>query len=171
VGTAGIWTRFFETPVADWLDLVRAERAHHEDWQEAVKRGGFPAVALETHDEQQRSLWFDGYIATYLERDLRDLQAVSNLQGFRVLMQAAALRIVNLLNHAELARRLISSSSANASCLLLKLRLEAHPGHATWHTSRPSALNTRRRAAVWFFMVVMKAIGLARTYWQCRGGA
>ena len=69
LGTAGIWTRFFETPVADWLDVVRAERAHHEDWQEAVKRGGFPAVALERHDEQQRSLWFDGYIATYLERD------------------------------------------------------------------------------------------------------
>jgi uncharacterized protein len=104
LGTAGIWTRFFETPVADWLDMVRAERAHHEDWQEAVKRGGFPAVALERHDEQQRSLWFDGYIATYLERDLRDLQAVSNLQSFRVLMQAAALRIGNLLNHAELAR-------------------------------------------------------------------
>ena len=104
LGTAGIWTRFFETPVADWLDVVRAERAHHEDWQDAVKRGGFPAVALERHDEQQRSLWFDGYIATYLERDLRDLQAVSNLQGFRVLMQAAALRIGNLLNHAELAR-------------------------------------------------------------------
>lgn len=104
LGTAAIWTRFFETPVADWLDVVRAERAHHEDWQEAVKRGGFPAVALERHDEQQRSLWFDGYIATYLERDLRDLQAVSNLQGFRVLMQAAALRIGNLLNHAELAR-------------------------------------------------------------------
>jgi uncharacterized protein len=104
LGTAGIWTRFFETSVADWLDVVRAERAHHEDWQEAVKRGGFPAVALERHDEQQRSLWFDGYIATYLERDLRDLQAVSNLQGFRVLMQAAALRIGNLLNHAELAR-------------------------------------------------------------------
>lgn len=104
LGTAGIWTRFFETPVAGWLDLVRAEPAHREDWREAVKRGGFPAVALERHDEQQRSLWFDGYIATYLEGDLRDLQAVSNLQSFRVLMQAAALRTGNLLNHAELAR-------------------------------------------------------------------
>jgi uncharacterized protein len=104
LGTAGIWTRFFETPVADWLDMVRAERAHREDWREAVKRGGFPAVALETADEQQRSLWFDGYIATYLERDLRDLHDVANLQSFQVLMKAAALRIGNLLNHAELGR-------------------------------------------------------------------
>jgi EAL domain-containing protein (putative c-di-GMP-specific phosphodiesterase class I) len=37
---------------------------------------------LERHAEQQRSLCFDGYIATYLERDLRDLQAVSNLLRF-----------------------------------------------------------------------------------------
>lgn len=103
-GTAGIWTRFFETPVAEWLDMVRAERAQREDWKEAVKRGGFPAVALDRYDDQQRSLWFDGYIATYLERDLRDLHAVANLQSFQVLMQAAALRIGNLLNHAELGR-------------------------------------------------------------------
>jgi uncharacterized protein len=47
LGAAGIWTRFFETSVADWLEMVRAERAHHEDWRDAVKRGGFPAVALE----------------------------------------------------------------------------------------------------------------------------
>ncbi len=31
--TAGIWTRFFETPVADWLDMVRAEGVHREDWR------------------------------------------------------------------------------------------------------------------------------------------
>ncbi len=84
--------------------MVRAEGVHREDWREVVKRGGFPAVALERKDEQERSLWFDGYIATYLERDLRDLHAVANLQTFQVLMKAAALRIGNLLNHAELAR-------------------------------------------------------------------
>lgn len=78
LGTAGIWTRSFETPVADWLDMVRAERTPREDWRDAVKRGGFPAVALEINDEQQRSLWFDGYVATYLERDLRDLHDVAN---------------------------------------------------------------------------------------------
>lgn len=103
-GSAGIWTRFFETPAAGWLDMVRAESADREDWRNAVKRGGFPAAAVERHDEQERSLWFDGYIATYLERDLRDLHAVANLQSFQLLMQAAALRIGNLLNHAELAR-------------------------------------------------------------------
>ena len=104
LGSTGIWRRFFDTPVADWLDMVRVERARREDWRDVAKRGGFPAAALEVTDEQQRGLWFDGYIATYLERDLRDLHDVANLQSFRVLMQAAALRIGNLLNHAELGR-------------------------------------------------------------------
>lgn len=103
-GTTGIWTRFFETPVDDWLEMVRAAPAQREDWRDAVKRGGFPAAAVEMQDERERSIWFDGYIATYLERDLRDLKAVANLQSFQALMQAAALRIGNLLNHAELAR-------------------------------------------------------------------
>lgn len=103
-GTAGIWTRLFETPAEEWLELVRANKALEEDWRDAVRRGGFPAVSVELSEARERSLWFDGYIATYLERDLRDLKAVSNLQDFQALMQAAALRLGNLLNHAELAR-------------------------------------------------------------------
>lgn len=103
-GAAGIWTQFFETPPGQWLDMVRAEPAPAEDWQDAVRRGGFPAAVLEEPDEEARSLWFEGYVATYLERDLRDLQTVSNLPAFQALMQAASLRIGNLLNNAELAR-------------------------------------------------------------------
>ena len=82
---------------------MRAGPTRIEDWREAVTRGGFPSVALELRTEEERSIWFDGYIATYLERDLRDLQAVGNMQNFQALMQAAAMRLGNLLNHAEIA--------------------------------------------------------------------
>jgi uncharacterized protein len=104
LGTTGFWIQFFETPVKDWPELMRASSSSREDWRAAVRRGGFPAAAIELHDADARSLWFDGYIATYLERDLRDLKTISNLPSFQALMQAAALRIGNLLNHAELAR-------------------------------------------------------------------
>jgi hypothetical protein len=57
---------------------MRATPGQREDWRDAVKRGGFPAVALELESERERSIWFDGYIATCLERDLRDLHAVAN---------------------------------------------------------------------------------------------
>ncbi len=104
LGTAGSWTRFFDTPVEDWLEMAHTSASPAEDWREAVRRGGFPGAAIETRGAQERALWFDGYVATYLERDLRDLKAVSNLPSFQALMQAAALRIGGLLNHAELAR-------------------------------------------------------------------
>jgi predicted AAA+ superfamily ATPase len=80
LGETGAWTRFFETPRGEWLDVVRADPAPAADWRDTVRRGGFPSVAIGTVTEQTRALWFDGYVATYLERDLRDLKAVSNLQ-------------------------------------------------------------------------------------------
>lgn len=103
-GVTGSWSRFFDVPRADWLDMVRSDPAPAEDWHDAVRRGGFPAVALDLRDPGHRALWFEGYVATYLERDLRDLHAVGNLRDFQALMQVAALRIGNLLNVAELAR-------------------------------------------------------------------
>lgn len=104
LGATGYWTRFFDTPVEDWLDMMQESSSSPEDWRQVVRKGGFPAAAVENRDPQERALWFDGYIATYLERDLRDLKTVANLPSFQSLMQAAALRIGNLLNHAELAR-------------------------------------------------------------------
>jgi len=104
LGRTGSWTQLFETPVEDWLEVLKSSPSPEEDWREAVTRGGFPAAAVEGRTAEERSLWFDGYVATYLERDLRELKAVSSLPSFRALMQAAALRIGGLLNHAELAR-------------------------------------------------------------------
>ncbi len=103
-GATGIWSRLFDSEPAQWLDLVREQASPPWDWREAVQHGGFPAPSIELDNARTRALWFEGYIATYLERDLRDLQAVTNLHNFQLLMQAAALRIGNLLNHTELGR-------------------------------------------------------------------
>ena len=106
LGTTGIWDRFFEENVARWLDIVRAEHAPKDSWQRCCARGGFPEVAVGEGglSAADRALWFDGYTTTYLERDLRDLAAVADLGDFQRLMQAAALRIGNLLNQSELGR-------------------------------------------------------------------
>jgi hypothetical protein len=65
--------------------------------------GGFPPVALETDRTTSRA-WLEGYIQTYLERDLRALSAVSDLADFRRLMRLAALRSGKVINQNELAR-------------------------------------------------------------------
>ena len=70
--------------------------------QEAVRAGGYPVPALAA-DAGFRARWFDGYVQTYLERDLRQLSAIDQLMEFRRLMQLCALQNGRLLNTASLA--------------------------------------------------------------------
>jgi predicted AAA+ superfamily ATPase len=105
LGSTGAWNHFFDEDVADWLDTVRSEQSPQAAWAEYAARGGFPEISVDGQlSADDRALWFDGYITTYLERDLRDLSAVADLADFQRLMQAAALRIGNLLNQSELGR-------------------------------------------------------------------
>ena len=70
--------------------------------QEAVRAGGYPVPALAA-DTGFRARWFDGYVQTYLERDLRQLSAIDQLMEFRRLMQLCAVHNGRLLNIASLA--------------------------------------------------------------------
>jgi predicted AAA+ superfamily ATPase len=48
--------------------------------------------------------WWEGYVATFLERDLRQLSQIDSLSDFRKAMAALALRCGNVLNQSEIAR-------------------------------------------------------------------
>ncbi len=48
--------------------------------------------------------WWEGYVMTYLERDLRQLSQIDALPDFRRLMGALALRCGQILNQTEVAR-------------------------------------------------------------------
>jgi predicted AAA+ superfamily ATPase len=73
------------------------------DWRAWLLRGGFPP-ALQIASDADRSLWFAAYVQTYLERDLRQLSAISSLPDFQRVMALAAQRTGKLLNQADLAR-------------------------------------------------------------------
>lgn len=100
----GLWDRFFETPPQDWLDMLGAEALPHEDWRALASRGGFPPAAIQMRTSRERDIWFEGYVRTYIERDLQSLSAITALPDFRRLMQAAALRVGQLLNQTALGR-------------------------------------------------------------------
>ena len=101
---AGRWDELLATPEAQWRDLLAAGDDAEEDWQALALRGGFPTPALELKAPADRAIWFDGYVRTYLERDLQDLASISALPDFRRLMQAACLRVGQILNQTELGR-------------------------------------------------------------------
>lgn len=106
LGRCGRWEELIGADEADWQDLFAADDTGPEDWRALARRGGFPTPALEMTTAADRSVWFEGYVRTYLERDLQTLSAVASLPDFRRLMRAACLRLGQLVNQTELGRDL-----------------------------------------------------------------
>lgn len=65
--------------------------------------GGYPE-ALSRSSERRREAWFDSYMATILQRDVRDLAQIDGLTELPKLIQLLAARSGGLLNAAELSR-------------------------------------------------------------------
>jgi predicted AAA+ superfamily ATPase len=103
-GRCGAWDELLAAPDDDWPDVLRASGGTAEDWRALARRGGFPTPALHLRSADDRTVWFDGYVRTYLERDLQVLSSITALPDFRRLMRAACLRLGQLVNQTELAR-------------------------------------------------------------------
>jgi predicted AAA+ superfamily ATPase len=79
--------------------------------EDMIVRGGFPE--LYEKPELDARGFYQSYVATYLERDLRAQLQVGSLRDFERFLRAAALRTAGLLNRSELARDVgISPSTA-----------------------------------------------------------
>lgn len=103
-GRAGRWDELLAARDEDWLEVLSAGDEEPEDWRALVRRGGFPTPALQLESSRERAIWFDGYVRTYLERDLQNLAAIAALPDFRRLMRAACLRLGQLANQTEIGR-------------------------------------------------------------------
>ena len=104
LGRCGLWEELLGSKDAQWPDLLGTDRGGQEDWIALARRGGFPTPALHMSAASERTVWFEGYVRTYLERDLQTLSSIAALPDFRRLMRAACLRLGQLVNQTELAR-------------------------------------------------------------------
>lgn len=66
-------------------------------------QGGFPE-ALRRKRADRRKAWFDAYVTTITQRDIRDLSNIRDLTALPRLLNLLAVRSVGLINGAELAR-------------------------------------------------------------------
>lgn len=73
------------------------------DPSENILRGFMPPL-LNLDSSQAWVRWWEGYIATYLERDLRQVAQIDALLDFRRVMGLAALRSAQLINQSEISR-------------------------------------------------------------------
>lgn len=67
-----------------------------------IWRGSFPAMVA--NEDRDRNLFFQSYLETYLQRDVRDLTKVGDEMAFLRFIRASAARTGQLLNVSELAR-------------------------------------------------------------------
>ncbi|MCX8117592.1 MAG: ATP-binding protein [Desulfobacterota bacterium] len=65
---------------------------------------GFMPPLLHLSEGKDVLLWWEGYVKTYLERDLRELSQIESLVDFRRVLESLALRTGNLLNQTEVSR-------------------------------------------------------------------
>lgn len=108
--------RFVDAVFADALPPTPAADGGSV-WTRLV-RGGYPEAA-ERDDPERRERWFESYVTTILQRDVRDLARIEGLSEMPRLLALVAARTATLLNAAELSR----SSGLPASTLKRYLTL------------------------------------------------
>lgn len=79
---------------------------------ELLWRGGYPGLWSDPDALPSRDRWYQGYMATYLERDVRNMLNVSSLRDFERFLRACAIRNGQLLNMSEMGRDVGISPSA-----------------------------------------------------------
>lgn len=83
--------------------------------------GGFPDAVARSSPERRRA-WFEAYLTTILQRDVRDLANVERLTQLPRLFALAAARMAALANQAELARALeLPQTTAKRYLALLEM--------------------------------------------------
>ena len=84
------------------LARFEGERLSDVELLEFVLNGGFPRI----HDfgeQGQRNTWFQNYVGTYIERDLRDLAQVGDVDTFQKVYRLIAYRNSGILNMSSIA--------------------------------------------------------------------
>jgi predicted AAA+ superfamily ATPase len=108
------------------------------DPAELLMRGLMPSL-LALESPQAWTRWWDGYVATYLERDLRQVAQIDALLDFRTTMELVALRSGQLLNQSEVARDAqLTQPTVHRYLNLLETThlFERLPAYTVSHTTR-----------------------------------
>ena len=93
----------FNMPFLPTMEYIqernKTARAPRNLW-ERIHRGGYPELQ---DPEIDWNVFFSSYVKTYLERDVRELSAVQDLNDFRRFMVAVAARTGQIVNYSNIA--------------------------------------------------------------------
>lgn len=91
-------------------------------WSHYLTFGGYPALVDEELTDQERYEWLSAYVRTYLERDVRDLVRINDLEPYRKLQQWMALQTGEQIVSSNIAKEIgISTKTVNQYLEYLQL--------------------------------------------------
>jgi predicted AAA+ superfamily ATPase len=83
------------------LQFNEIPQTHHE---ESIYKGGYPELVKRGYEFSNE--WYQAYINTYLEKDLRSIGDIGNIRDFFRLIRLLAARCSQIINLSELASEL-----------------------------------------------------------------
>lgn len=94
----GLVDALFESVLPEWTPPAAASPSVFD----RILRGGFPDVV--ERPVARRGAWFESYLTTVMEREVRELAALANPSELTTLVRLVAARNASLLNLADIAR-------------------------------------------------------------------
>lgn len=84
--------------------LLKAEHVKNLDvFNSYLKFGGYPAISDTSISDSEKHDWLRNYVKTYLERDIRDLAEIRNLEPFTKTQKLIAINTGQLTNNSRIA--------------------------------------------------------------------
>ncbi len=96
---------FLKNPRDSKILLHAAAGLSGAELEDFFLKGGYPEIATLPQAEQ-RQRWFQSYIASYVERDIRNLFPGLNIQSFKLFFSMLAQLQGKLINMSDIARSL-----------------------------------------------------------------
>jgi predicted AAA+ superfamily ATPase len=84
------------------IEALTAPSLASNELLDAIVKGGYPEI-LKINSKRGMSLWFNAYISTYVERDIRDVGELRDISAFIRFYNIIAPRSCGLLNKSSLA--------------------------------------------------------------------
>ena len=84
------------------LSSLNVDKEAYENVDKFIIEGGYPLSFLSS-SKKERFMWFNSYISTYIERDIRSIGELRNLDGFIRFFNILAPRTANILNKSDIA--------------------------------------------------------------------
>ncbi|WP_416397184.1 ATP-binding protein [Allohahella sp. A8] len=137
-----------------------------ESLADVITRGGYPA-AIARESPKRRSAWYRDYITTIVQRDIRDISDIQNLEIMPKLLALAASQTARLFNTSDLAAPFSLSRPTIRAYLALLEQIFLIEQLQPWFTNRLSRLIKTPKIHVSDTGLASALLGLdASSLWQ-----